>query len=67
MVNNSVLGQDQNSGSGSMWIGIEIAPLDPDPYWEYADPDPGQPKWFPKRGKIRYFKLKRAEILMVFT
>jgi len=24
------------SGSGSMWIRIKKAPLDPDPYWEYG-------------------------------
>jgi len=23
-------------GSGSMWIRIETAPLDPDPYWEHG-------------------------------
>ena len=26
----------QCSGSGSIWIRIEIAPLDPDLYWEYV-------------------------------
>jgi len=33
-------------GSGSMWIRIELAPLDPDPYWEY-----GSVKMVPKKGK----------------
>jgi len=27
---------NQCFGSGSMWIRIEMAPLDPDPYWEYG-------------------------------
>jgi len=36
-----------------MWISVEMAALDP-------DPDPGQSKWRPKRGKIRDFKLKRG-------
>jgi len=37
-------------GSGSMWIrtGIEMAPLDPDPYWEYGS---GTVKMVSKKGK----------------
>jgi len=50
--------------SGSMWIRIEMAPLDPDPYWEYGFGSGSRTVKMmsqrPKEKQIWDFKLKRA-------
>jgi len=40
-----------------MWIRIEMAPLDPDPYWEYGSGS-RTVKMLTKKEKIGDFKLK---------
>jgi len=61
------------SVSGSIWISIEMAPLDPDPHYEYGFLlDPGQSKYGPKRKKNHRFVGDKSidhitEDLMVFT
>jgi len=49
-------------GSGSMWIRIEMAPLDPDlePYWQYRSGCRTVKMVSKKEKKIWDFKLKRA-------
>jgi len=54
-----------------MWIRIEMAPLDPDPYWEYGSGSRAV-KMTSKKGKNVRFQDKKsmdhfAEDLMIFT
>ena len=58
------------SGSGSKWIRIELAPLDPDPYWDYWSGFGWRAvKMTARREKVRDFKWKINQVdegLMVF-
>jgi len=59
------------SGSGSMWIRIEMASLDLDPYWQYGSRS-RTVKMVSKKEKILRYQVKKsidhfAEGLTVFT
>jgi len=50
------LGKNQCLGSGSMWILIDMAPL---------DPDPGHSKWRRERGENRRFQVEKSIDLLM--